>query len=75
MDTPEFIVARHEIQERMQVRRGHGPQENSLAAWRLWPALKWLGPMLLAAGFERTLSGLAGRLGLGWLVPKSFSRR
>ena len=75
MDTPTFIVARQEIQERMEARRGQSPQRSSHSLWGLWPVLKWLWPTLVAVGFEKTLFGLAGRLGLKWLVPKSFLRR
>ena len=69
-----FIIARREIQERMEAWRGHIPQRSSHSLWGLWPVLKWLWPMFLAVGFEKTLFGLAGCLGLRWLVPKSSSR-
>ena len=75
MDTPAFIVARREIQERMEARRGYPPKKSSHFLWGLWPVLKWLWPTLLAVGFEKTLFGLASRLGLKWLIPKGFSRR
>jgi len=75
MDTPTFIIARREIQERLEAQREKSLQGSDHSLWGLWPVLKWLWPTLLAVGFERTLSGLASRLGMGWLVPKSFSRR
>jgi hypothetical protein len=75
MDTPEFIVARRAIQERIEVRRAPNPQGSGRSSWSLWSLFKWLWPTLLAVGFKKTLPGLASRLGLGWLVPGSFSRR
>ena len=76
MDTPAFILAREEIRKRMEARHTPGSLFSDHPVWAvLWPVLKWIGPMLLSAGFERTLRGLAGSLGLDRFVAKIFLRR